>query len=196
MDDTLRSLLRELEIFARQNDARETERPRKMLNITHDTGEFLAILVLAIKAKRVLEIGTSNGYSTLWLADAVRALSGSVVTVDVNPIKVEMARQNFERAGLMPWIRQEQMDAGDFLRQHQAEQFDLLFLDSTRWNYVSWWPWIRNVIVRGGLLVVDNATSHPEEMKDFIELVKAAPGWRSVVVPIGKGEFLAVKGTI
>jgi predicted O-methyltransferase YrrM len=196
MDDSLRSLLRELEIFGRQNDARETERPRRLLNITPDTGEFLAILVLATRAKRVLEIGTSNGYSTLWLADAVRALSGSVVTVDVNPIKVEMARKNFERAALMPWIRQEQMDAGDFLHQLKAEQFDLLFLDSTRWNYVGWWPSIQNAIAPGGLLVVDNATSHPEEMTEFVELVRATRGWRSVVVPIGKGEFVGVKGIV
>lgn len=193
MDDSLRSLLRELEHFGQQNDARETERPRKMLNITPDTGEFLAILVLATRAKRVLEIGTSNGYSTLWLADAIRALSGRLITIDANPMKVEMARKNFERSGLTPWIRQEQMDAGDFLRQRQAEQFDLLFLDSARWNYVSWWPMIRNVIAPSGLLVVDNATSHPEEMKNFVDLVRSTPGWRSVVVPIGKGEFLAFK---
>ena len=194
MDDSLRALLKELETFGAENDARETERPKKMLNITHETGEFLGILIQATKAKRLLEIGTSNGYSTLWLADAVRSLAGSVVTVDVNPMKAEMARRNFERAGLTQWIRQEVMDAGEFLRQQQPSQFDLLFLDSTRWNYVTWWPWIKEVIAPGGLLIVDNATSHPEEMKEFVELVQTTSSWRSVTIPIGKGEFLALKG--
>src|SRR5688572_27664449 len=100
MDNTLRALLQELETFAEDNDARVAERTQMMLNITPDTGEFLAILVQATKAKRILEIGTSNGYSTIWLADAVRNNSGSIVTVERLPAKAEMARRNFERAGL------------------------------------------------------------------------------------------------
>lgn len=192
MDDSLRSLLKELEIFGEQNDARETERPKRMLNITPDTGELLGILIQATKAKRVLEIGTSNGYSTLWLADAVRSISGKVVTVDVNPAKAEMARHNFERAGLTPWIRQHVMDAGDFLRGQQEGQFDFLFLDSFRGHYTSWWPSIQKVMAPGGLLVVDNATSHPDEMSDFVKQVQMV-GWRNLVIPIGKGEFVAVK---
>ena len=68
MDDSLDSLKAELERFGEANDAAIGERPRRMLNITRDTGEFLAVLVRATAARRVLEIGTSNGYSTLWLA--------------------------------------------------------------------------------------------------------------------------------
>ena len=64
----LAALLAELEAFGKHNDATITDRPRRMLNITRDTGEFLAVLVIAMNARRVLEIGTSNGYSTLWLA--------------------------------------------------------------------------------------------------------------------------------
>ena len=74
MSELLAALLAELEQFGRSNDAATTDRPRRMLNITRDTGEFLAVLVKAMDARRVLEIGTSNGYSTLWLADAARAI--------------------------------------------------------------------------------------------------------------------------
>ncbi len=66
MDDNLRSLLGGLERFGAENDAQAKQHSDKKLNITPDTGELLAILVQAIKARRVLEIGTSNGYSTLW----------------------------------------------------------------------------------------------------------------------------------
>jgi predicted O-methyltransferase YrrM len=79
--DPLDSVLVELEQFGRANDASTTERPRRMLNITRDTGEFLAVLVRATLARRVLEIGTSNGYSTLWLASAARTIGGSVTKV-------------------------------------------------------------------------------------------------------------------
>src|SRR2546425_2221981 len=74
--DPLNALLIELEQFGRANDGSTTERPRRMLNITRDTGELLAVLVRATMARRVLEIGTSNGYSTLWLASAARAIGG------------------------------------------------------------------------------------------------------------------------
>jgi predicted O-methyltransferase YrrM len=193
MDDTLRSLLGELERFGAENDARASQRYEKMLNITPETGELLAILVHAIKARRVLEIGTSNGYSTLWQADAVRADSGSVVTVEVSAAKAEMVRHNLERAGLSTWVHQEVMEAGQFLRRQPPAQFDLLFLDSSREQYVPWWPWIQSVLVPGGLLVVDNAVSHAAEMAGFLAQVRATPGWRSVVVPIGNGEMVALK---
>jgi predicted O-methyltransferase YrrM len=193
MDDTLRTLLRELEHFGAENDGRVSQRSEKMLNITPDTGELLAIFAFSSKACRVLEIGTSNGYSTLWLADAMKSVSGLVVTVEHSPAKAELARQNFDRAGLSRWIRQEFMDAGELLREQPPAQFDLLFLDSDREHYVAWWPWLQRVIVPGGLLVVDNAISHAAEMEPFIAQVRATEGWRSVIIPIGNGELIALK---
>lgn len=193
MDDSLRSLLVELERFGKENDSAAASRKAKMLNITRETGELFAILIQATRARRVLEIGTSNGYSTLWLADAARALVGSVVTLEVAPAKAEMARHNFERAGLSPWIHQEVIEGGAFLRSQSPAHFDLVFLDSDREQYASWWPWLQRTITPGGLLVADNAVSHASEMDGFMALVRATRGWRSLVVPIGNGELLALK---
>jgi predicted O-methyltransferase YrrM len=94
MNEALRSFLQELERFGAENDARASLRQQKMLNLTPETGELLAILAHGAKARRVLEIGTSNGYSTLWLADAIQAVSGSVVTVDVSAAKAATARSS------------------------------------------------------------------------------------------------------
>jgi predicted O-methyltransferase YrrM len=193
MDDTLRSIFRELERYGKENDARESERHLKMLNITSETGELLAILAQGLKARRVLEIGTSNGYSTLWLADAVKAASGRVVTVEVSAAKAEMARHNIERSGLSPWVQLEAVEAGEFLRRQPPSSFDLLFLDADRAQYIAWWPLVQSVLASGGLLVADNAVSHAAEMHGFIAQVQATPGWRSLVIPIGNGEFVALK---
>jgi hypothetical protein len=100
----LDSVLTELEQLGKTNDASTTERPRLMLNITRDTGAFLAVLVKATLARRVLEIGTSNGYSTLWLASAARSIGGSVTTVEVAEYKIRLASANFTRAGLARYI--------------------------------------------------------------------------------------------
>src|SRR5512141_810164 len=100
MDEKLIALLRELEQFGDANDARHTEYPKRMLNIAPEVGEFLVLLSRALKAKRVLEIGTSNGYSTLWLAYAAEGLGGTVTTIEESEYKIGLARENFRRAGL------------------------------------------------------------------------------------------------
>src|SRR6184192_847516 len=115
--DPLNALLIELEQFGRANDGSTTERPRRMLNITRDTGELLAVLVRATMARRVLEIGTSNGYSTLWLASAARAIGGAVTTVEISDYKIGLARQNFSRSGLAACITLVQDDAGRVLER-------------------------------------------------------------------------------
>ena len=189
----LDSVLTELEQFGKANDASTTERPRRMLNITRDTGAFLAVLVRATLARRVLEIGTSNGYSTLWLASAARAIGGSVTTVEVAEYKIELASANFTRAGLARYISIIREDAGRVLERSADSAFDLVFLDSERPEYPGWWPNLRRVLRPGGLLVADNATSHPEQMAPFVALVDADTEFSTRLVPVGNGEFLAVR---
>src|SRR3990172_3948448 len=190
MTEPLAALLAELEQFGQRNDAMTSDRPRRMLNITRDTGEFLAILVKATDARRILEIGTSNGYSTLWLASAARATGGSVTTVEWSELKLGMASANFARSGLAACISLVHDDAGQVLKRSPDAAFDLIFLDSARPQDPGWWPELKRVLRYGGLLVVDNATSHAEQMAPFIALVEADPQFTTSLVPVGNGEFL------
>jgi predicted O-methyltransferase YrrM len=192
MGDPLDALKGELEAFGDTHDAATRELPRRMLNITRDTGELLAVLVRASAARRVLEIGTSNGYSTLWLAEAASAIDGSVTTVESAADKIALASANFARSGLS-FITLVHDDAGRFLQRGAPSAYDLIFLDSERSAYPGWWPYLRRALRPGGLLVVDNATSHTEQMAPFVALVTTDPGFATCLVPVGKGEFLAVK---
>jgi predicted O-methyltransferase YrrM len=192
LDAHLITLLDELAVFGDTHDDNAANRATRMLNITPDTGELLAVLVKAMGARRILEIGTSNGYSTLWLADATGG-AGVVTTLERSPAKIALARANFARAGLAGRIDQREGDAGDILRALDDGAYDLLFLDSLRSAYLAWWPDLKRVLRPGGLLVVDNATSHPQEMADFTAAVRADSGFTTSLVPVGKGEFLAVK---
>ena len=193
MSDSLDEILAELEQFGRTNDLAVSERSQRMLNITHDTGEFLAVLIRAMRAQRVLEIGTSNGYSTLWLASAARAIEGSVTTVESSDFKIELAAKNFARSGLAPLIVQIHDDAGHVLAQTGDAAFDLIFLDSERGEYPGWWPEIKRILRPGGLLVVDNAVSHAAELAGFMDSVRADTDFMTSLVPIGNGEFLATR---
>ena len=193
MGDPFETLKAELERYGEANDAATNERPRRMLNITRDTGEFLSVLVRATGARRVLEIGTSNGYSTLWLAEAARAIRGVVTTIEFSEYKVGLASANFTRSGLLPFITLIHDDAGRLLQRSDPSAYDLIFLDSERPEYPGWWPHLRRVLRPGGSLIVDNATSHVEEMAPFVALVTADAEFATCLVPVGKGEFLAVK---
>jgi predicted O-methyltransferase YrrM len=192
VSEPLETLKVELERFGETNDAAMQERSRRMLNISRDTGAFLAVLVRATAARRVLEIGTSNGYSTLWLADAARRIDGAVTTVEFADYKVELASNNFARSGLSPFITLVHDDASRLLQRTDQGAYDLIFLDSDRSQYPGWWPHLRRVLRVGGLLVADNATSHVEEMAPFVALVTADQEFASCLVPVGNGEFLAV----
>jgi len=195
VNDLLEALKSELERFGQAKDDATGERSRRMLNITRDTGEFLSVLIRATGARGVLEIGTSNGYSTLWLAEAVRATGGSVTTVEFSAYKVSLASATFARSGLGSLISLVHDDAGRVLLRTEESAFDFIFLDSERSEYPGWWPQLRRVLRPGGLLVVDNAVSHVEQMAPFIALVKADSLFTTSLVPVGNGEFLAVKAS-
>ncbi|MGY2462073.1 O-methyltransferase [Vreelandella sulfidaeris] len=195
MSESLQALLTELETFGQENDAAISDRPRRMLNITRDTGEFLLVLIQATNAQRVLEIGTSNGYSTLWLAQAAKQVNGHVTTIEQSELKLELAAKNFERSGLSEFITQLRGEAGGLLQDMPDANFDLIFLDSKRSEYFQWWPTLKRVLRKGGVLVVDNVISHASEMAPFITRVSSDPDFTNCTVPVGKGQFMAARAT-
>jgi predicted O-methyltransferase YrrM len=192
VDARLLAFLDELWQAGDDNDARETERRRRMLNITPDTGRLLWILVRALRATRILEVGTSNAYSTIWLGDAARATGGRVVTLERDPDKVRLARENLERAGVTRWVDVREGPAAETLAALPGP-FDLVFLDADRASYRTYLELAVPRLAPGGLLVADNVVSHRSELEDFLARVKGHPELVSVTVPVGKGEEIAFK---
>lgn len=187
----LESLLREMEETGRKNDAEQTDRSKKYLNITRDTGELLGLLVRATHSRRVLEIGTSNGYSTLWLASALPP-EGRVVTIEASRDKIDAARTNFSTAGLADRIEILEGDAGSLL-QGLSGEFDLIFLDADRSQYPAMLPDLLRLLKNGGLMICDNAISHREELMEFMASFSKEEGFTTALLPVGKGEFLVYK---
>lgn len=195
MDKELNQLLSKLYDFGTEHDSKNKAHSEQMLNITPDTGLFLSLLIQITKVREVLEIGTSNGYSTIWIADALRESGGKVTTIEVSKKKFEMAEENFEKSGVSQFIDSHLGDAKTFLEEEvRDESVDLLFLDAERPQYVSYWTDIDRVLKTGGLLVVDNALSpKPEELGGFFKLVEVSGRYLSQTLPIGKGEMVALK---
>ena len=173
------------------HDETQTERAARWRNLHPDSAALIALLVRAKQARKVLEVGTSNGYSTLWLADAVRDTGGSLRTLEIDKARKKAARQNLREAKLEDFVRMEVCDAGEFLRTYQ-KYYDVVFLDADRSQYAAYWPHLQRILTKpGSLLVVDNVLSHADEVQAFIALVEADKNFSSMVLDIGAGLLLA-----
>lgn len=192
MDRSLLELLERLARLGEDTDSRETARPKRMLNITRDTGRLLWILVGAMRATRILEVGTSNGFSTIWLADAARATGGRVTTLEIDADKIALARANLTSAGLAGVVDIVEGKAADSLATLSGP-FDFVFLDADRPSYLTYLERVVPKLRAGGLLVADNVTSHASELQDYLARVKSHPALLSVTLPIGNGEEIALK---
>jgi len=192
MDTGRRALLNRLWSEGRVFDTAQPDRLDRRRNLEPESAELLALLVRAAGADRVLELGTSNGYSTIWLADAVEP-DGRVTTVDLDPGRAAEATANLAAAGLSDVVEQLVVDAGEVLAAQADGAWPFIFLDAERGHYVSYWTDLLRVLADGGLLVVDNCVSHADEMAGFRALVDAEPSVRSALVPIGAGLLLISK---
>jgi predicted O-methyltransferase YrrM len=166
---------------------------QKMLAITADTGMFFSILCKAIKARRVLEVGTSAGFSTLWLADAV-GRKGRVVTIEMDPQKIAKAKKNFRAAG-MNNIEIKQGVALDVLPKLKGT-FDFVLLDADKENVIEYFDLVLPLVRSGGIIAADNMLFPPPyrpAMRKYARHVRRNPHVQSVTVPIGMGEEVTIK---
>ena len=192
MESRVIEVLARLEMRDEQERARGLPGSERIQALHPDSGRLLYVLALALGAKHIVEVGTSHGYSTLWLAAAAQANGGKVITCDINPERIAAARQNFADAGLGGVIEILEGDARDTLRG-RSEPVDLLFIDSTKSYYETFFDVVYPRMVKGGIVVADNVLSHRDELEDYISYVENHPNLESVSVPIGRGLEISVK---
>jgi predicted O-methyltransferase YrrM len=177
------------EVFAagRDYDAAQPDRLNRLRNVEPETAELLGVLVRATRSERILEIGTSNGHSTLWLADAAEAVGGHVQTLDIDPRRTQQAQANLERAGLAMIVDCRTIGAAQALGEYPDAAWDFVFLDAERPEYSGYWPNLRRTLAPGATLAIDNAISHESELQGFKRLLGDDPALTSALVPIGAG---------
>ncbi|MGI2850474.1 O-methyltransferase [Bacillus cytotoxicus] len=190
---SLESLLFELERYGEEHDSKTDKREEKLRNISREMGQFLSLFIKGCQAKKVLEISTSNGYSTLWLASACEETDGKVTTVELSSERVAEALVNFEKAILMHRIDIHNQEAGAFLDAQVDDSFDFIFLDSERTQYMWWWEHIKRILQPKGFLVIDNATSHANELTTFMHMIEEDDAFETALLTFQKGAFVARK---
>jgi len=193
VDDQLTELLAELYSSGREFDEGKADRLRRLRNVEPDTAALLALLVRATGARRVLELGTSNGYSTLWLAAAARSAGGVVVSVDTDAQRSAMAARNLQRGGLRDLVELRVEDAALTLRSSADGVWDMVFLDAERSAYLGYWQDLVRSLRPAGLLAVDNVLSHASELVQFRASVQADARVSEAMAPTGAGLLLVVR---
>lgn len=159
--------------------------------IPPETGKFLWTLARSMDAKNVLEIGASGGYSGTWIAGALKETGGRLTTMDIDSQKVRRAADTYTEAGVSDIVRIIEGDARDIVPTIEGT-YDMVFIDCDKEYYQDLLEPILWRLRRGGLLVADNAISHGEILKQYIDEVQHHPCLASVTVPIGSGEEMTM----
>jgi predicted O-methyltransferase YrrM len=194
VDALVQRTIDELFAAAERHDAVTANRLERWRVLEPDAGRLLWFLTQAVCARMIIEVGTSRGVSTLWLADAARSTGGRVLSLDTDGAAQQDARQSVARAGLSDYVIFQVVDGGVVLGERADGDVDLLFLDAERTEYASWWPHPVRVLRPGGVLVADNALSHPEEIAPLRELIDQDSRFHAATtVAVGKGELLAMR---
>ena len=206
MDKKISRVLKRLENKSNYEEKNFDKIPHdeRMLAITKDTGIFYNTILRMQKPKRILEIGTSTGYSSLWFADAVLGLKTKILTIEQSQKKIEMATRNFKSAGVSKIIQIKQGNAKDILNQMLKEfrknkskkYFDFIFIDADKEEYRFYFDASLKLLKKGGIIAADNII-YPERfqmyIKKYMDYVYTKKNIQTSIIPIGNGQQISIK---
>jgi len=155
-----------------------------MMNVAPAEGQYLYDLVKKLNAKRVLEIGTSNGYSGIWFAMALRETGGKLITLDIDEGRRSLALRNFKTTGFDDIVDSRLGDALKILPTLQGP-FEVVFVDAWKPDYKKYLDFTLPMVPSGGVIVAHNVDSHPQEMAEFLEAIKSSAQLKTEWVKVG-----------
>lgn len=150
-------------------------------NVPREDAKFLGMLVKMTGAKRVLEVGTANGYSAIWLGLALEKTGGKLTTIELHPDKVKEARAHVQAAKLSERITVLEGDGHKIVRELEGP-WDLVFIDADMGRDLDYFQALFPKLAPGGLLARHNAIKYASTMKDYLDAVKSHPELETVIV--------------
>lgn len=174
----------------------ELEKTQKEFwNIPRKTAVLINTFIKMMGVKNALEIGTSNGYSGIWIAKALKQTGGKLTTIEYYDKRQSVAIANFEKCGVVDIVRPLQGSACDVLESFSPEEkFDFVFIDANKREYVKYFELIKPHLTEKALIVADNITSHAEKVQDFIDAVDADDEFQYEIVEVPGGILVAYRG--
>jgi caffeoyl-CoA O-methyltransferase len=189
--EAIQRQMRRLEQMDAQDRLNGTPRLLRLRQIPPETGKFLALLAASAPAGKIIEIGTSAGYSTLWLSLACRSNGRKITTLEILEEKARLARQTFKAAGVEALVELVVGDGRKYLLNQREIAF--CFLDAEKEVYGECYETVVPRLVKGGWLVADNALSHRDELQPLLERALNDPRVDALVLPLGNGLLVCRK---
>lgn len=162
-------------------------------NVSRQTGNFMNMLIKLTGAKNVLEIGTSNGYSGLWIADALKETGGHLTTIEFWEKRQCLAREYFEYCGLSEVATFKIGNAYDVVKNEIHEEFDIVFIDANKPEYIKYFEVVNPLVKRGGVILADNITSHAKKVEPFVNAISSDKEYQVQVLDLPDGLLMAYK---
>ncbi len=187
----VRNRMDELEKADAEDRQNDTPKLKRLRQIPPESGKILTILAASAPEGEFVEIGTSAGYSTLWIILACRYLGKTVKTYEILPEKIKLAKETFSLARVSSYVELISGDARDYLKDEKNISF--CFLDSEKEYYAECYELVIPNLVKGGLFIADNCVSHEKDLKPFLKNTFADSRVDSLILPIGKGLLLSRK---
>ena len=188
LDADVLEVMRELEARDERDRDDGTPHLERLRQITPDTGRFISLWAASAPAGAWIEVGTSAGYSALWLAQAARVSGRTLTTYEILPEKARLARETFARARATDVVH---LVDGDFLdHADEVEDVAFCFLDAEKDVYETCYEVLVPKMVPGAILIADNFTSHRDELQTMLERVLDDGRVDAMVATVGKGELV------
>jgi caffeoyl-CoA O-methyltransferase len=183
--------MRELEAVDQRDRADGTPHERRLRQVVPETAQLIALLAAAAPDGAVLEIGTSGGYSGMWLSLACRERGRKLITFEILPEKAKLARDTFRIANVEALVEVVEGDARSFLDRYP--QIGFAFFDAEKEVYQDAYEQIVPRLVPGGIIAADNATSHALELEGFLARARHDPRVDALLLTVGKGVLVCRK---
>lgn len=189
--DLMKERMNYLELIDKEDRTDGTPKSQRLRQIPPETGEFIALMLAVSPDGIAMEIGTSAGYSSMWLALACIETNRKLITFEILEEKVKLARETFSKAGLEDIVELVHGDAGYLISQYSGISF--CFLDCEKEYYLNCYEEIIPKMVRGGILIADNVISHADTLKPFLDRVYNDHRVDAVLIPLKNGELVCRK---
>ena len=163
----------------------------RLRQVPYEIGKFISLLAANAPEGEILEIGTSAGYSALWISLACRLLRRKLITFEILQEKVKLATETFELTNTKDIIKLIEGDARQYIPNYSNISF--CFLDAEKEVYEECYDLLIPNMIKGGILVADNAINHYETLKPMLEKALTDDRVDALIVPIGKGELICRK---
>lgn len=152
---------------------------RGMGNVPPEDGRLLRMLTELIGANRVVELGTSNGYSALWFCLALRSTGGTLITHEMDPTRIAMARANFKRAGVEDLVTIVEGDAHKTIK-NLSGPIDVLFLDAEKEGFTGYLKQLLPLVRKGGLILAHDSSGQAHMMEEYFKAIAENPNLETV----------------